>query len=627
MAARKNASRRTSKAKKTSADFMEKLKQFVRTKGPDYLLDPNISSIGIGYKVKGDKQTSDLSIQFTVEHKSAPEGMAALRTSPIPATIEIDGVAVPTDVLQRSYEHTLKIVAEATASPRKTRIDPIVPGVSVANKKVSAGTIGCIVYDQQTGAPYVLSNWHVLHGPQGVIGDDVVQPGPHDDNRTQTNRLGKLVRSHLGAAGDCAIASIETRKFKPEILDLGVKAEQLGEPDLGDKVIKSGRTTAVTHGIVTRINTLVKINYGAPVGEKAIGGFEIGPDPGKPAPNGEISQGGDSGSLWLFKTSTGKASNIMAGLHFAGEGPNDPNEHAIACYAKSVFEKLEITLTPKEKDEDKTPRVGGGYAANFLGVRVDAPKLSTATRNDAVKLNNSEIIPYTHFSLTLSKSRRFAIWVAWNIDGNQIKKLGRNVPFILDPRIAKEFQVGDDLYKNNRLDRGHIARRADLIWGGDEEAKQANIDSFYFTNITPQMDNFNQGGLGGIWGKLEDAVFGEVDVDNLRVSVFGGPVFRADDRVFRGVKLPREFYKVIAFVEGGKLKARAFLLTQNLDQLEALDLDEFKVYQTSLAEIEQRCGFTFPANLKSADGAEGAARAPEALAKRQPLQSLSDIRW
>ena len=64
------------------------------------------------------------------------------------------------------------------------------------------------------------------------------------------------------------------------------------------------------------------------------------------------------------------------------------------------------------------------------------------------------------------------------------------------------------------------------------------------------------------------------------VSVFGGPVFRADDRVFRGVKLPREFYKVIAFVEGGKLKARAFLLTQNLDQLEALDLDRSEILDT-----------------------------------------------
>jgi len=188
--------------------------------------------------------------------------------------------------------------------------------------------------------------------------------------------------------------------------------------------------------------------------------------------------------------------------------------------------------------------------------------------------------------------------------------------------------VGDDLYKDNRLDRGHIARRADLVWGGDVEARQANEDSFFFTNIAPQMDNFNQSNLGGIWGKLEDAVFEEVDVDDLRVSGFGGPVFRADDRIFLGIEIPREFFKVLAYVENGKLAAKAFLLTQNLNQLEVLDLNEFKVFQVTLAELEQRCGFSFPSNLKAADGfAESLRVRPEAIAERAPLDSLADIMW
>lgn len=99
-------------------------------------------------------------------------------------------------------------------------------------------------------------------------------------------------------------------------------------------------------------------------------------------------------------------------------------------------------------------------------------------------------------SLAQSKSRRFAIWVAWNIDGNSIKKVSRNgIKFVFDNRF-KQFQVGDELYSDNRLDRGHIARRADLVWGPLEEAQKANKDSFFFSNITPQMDDFNQGKLG-----------------------------------------------------------------------------------------------------------------------------------
>ncbi len=628
MPARKKNSHSSRKPKRTSAKFMEQLKQFVRTQGMDYLRDKNISSVGIGFKQVDGKPTDEISVQFTVDRKSAPEALDSLDTTEIPKSFVIDGVEVPTDVIQRNYEPDFKIVAEAAPVPRKSRIDPIVPGVSVANKKVTAGTIGGIVFDRLNGTPYILSNWHVLNGPLGMIGDEIVQPGPFDDNRVQLNHIGKLVRSHLGAAGDCAIASIEDRAFNQEILDLGVKVEKLGEPELGDKVIKSARTTGVTHGIVTRVHTIAKIDYGEPTGEQAVGGFEIGPDPDNFPDNGEISMGGDSGAFWLFKASNGKPSKIMAGLHFAGEGPSDPNEHAIACYPRSVFEKLEISLTPPKAEEAEA--AGGlGYATNFLGPQINLPKLSATKRKDAFLLNGSEVIKYTHFSLTVSKSRGFCFWVAWNIDGGQLKKLSRTgIKFVFDPRVPDEFQVGDDLYSNNRLDRGHIARRADLLWGSLAEARRANKDSFFFTNITPQMDNFNQSSQGGIWGKLEDALFEEVEVEGLRISVFGGPILRSDDREFRDVKIPREFFKVLAFVEKGKLKARAFLLTQNLDELELLELNQFKVFQVKLTEVEQRCGFTFPANLKSADGfAEHLERLAEAVDERQPLNSLDDIVW
>jgi endonuclease G len=627
MAKRENKTQTTSPVAPQSEEFMDKLKQFVRTRGADFLKDNNISSVGIGYKRVGGKPTKEISIQFTVDTKAVAEELDAIGTSPIPESFVIDGIEVPTDVLQRSYEPSFRIVEEVVANPRKTRVDPIMPGISVGNVRISAGTIGCIVFDRQNGTPYVLSNWHVLQGPKGVIGDDIVQPGPHDDNRIELNKLGKLVRSHLGAAGDCAIASIESRAFDPKIFKLDVVIEQLGEPELGDKVIKSGRTSDVTHGVVTRINTIAKINYGSPIGEQSIGGFEIGPDENNLPADGEISQGGDSGAVWVFKSGNGKPSTIMAGLHFAGEGANDPDEHALACYPKSVFEKLDITLVSPLPGVPELQK--SGYSKTFLGPTVDTPILSVANNKDAVKLNGSEILNYTHFSLAQSQSRRFAFWVAWNIDGGQIKKVSRTgIKFDFDPQIPAKFQVGDNLYSGNRLDRGHVARRADLVWGSIEEAKRANKDSFFFTNITPQMDNFNQGHLGGIWGKLEDAIFEDVDVDNLKVSVIGGPIFRADDRVFREVKIPREFYKIIIYVESGTLKAKAFLLTQNLDQLELLDLNEFNVFQAKLSEIEERCGFTLPDALTNADKfAESLAAQPEALNERQPLQSLADIDW
>jgi endonuclease G len=311
----------------------------------------------------------------------------------------------------------------------------------------------------------------------------------------------------------------------------------------------------------------------------------------------------------------------MAGLHFAGEAGDSPDEHALACLPGSVFEKLGITLTPPRKVEAAALV---GFDENFLGTPVGVPELGEAARADAVELNGSVVVDYTHFSLAQSKSRRFAFWVAWNIDGGDLKSINRTgIPFVLDPRLPAQFQVGDELYRGNRLDRGHLARRADLLWGPMAVAQKANVDSFFFTNITPQMDDFNQSMRQGLWGRLEDAVLSDVDVDDLRVSVYGGPVFRSDDRVFRGVALPREYWKVIAFTSAGTLTARAFVLTQNLNQLESLELDEFRVFQVRLGEVEERCGFTFPAALTAAD----TLVVPESLDERAPLEALSDIQW
>ncbi|GAA1275458.1 DNA/RNA non-specific endonuclease [Saccharothrix xinjiangensis] len=597
------------------------LRQFVRTKGAGYLSDPNVSSIGIGHKVSGGRTTDEVAIQFTVRRKAAPEELAALGTAPLPAVIEVDGVAVPTDVLQRDYRVEFRVLEEAAVDPRKTRVDPVVPGVSVGHVRVSAGTVGCVVHDREDGTPYVLSNWHVLHGPQGALGDDVVQPGVHDDNRTGRNRLGRLVRSHLGAAGDCAIATVEDRGFAARIHELGVAVDKLGEPDLGDKVVKSGRTTGVTHGVVRRVDVLAKIDYGPGVGQREIGCFEIGPDRAKPAPDGEISRGGDSGAAWVFKSANGKPGRTLAGLHFAGEAAGDADEHALACLPGSVFEKLGISITPpKGVRPERAARLG--FDPDFLGTPAGLPVLGERTRADAVELDGEPVIDYTHFSLAQSKSRRFALWVAWNIDGGGLKQINRSgIPFVLDPRVPAEHQVGDELYRGNRLDRGHLARRADLLWGPD--AEQANVDSFYFTNITPQMDDFNQSSRRGLWGRLEDAVLADAEVDRLRVSVYGGPVFRADDRVFRGVALPREYWKVVVFASGGALTARAFLLTQNLNQLESLELDEFRVFQVKVAEVEERCGFAFPDEVRAAD----ALVLPSSTDERAPLGALTDILW
>ncbi|WP_404289229.1 DNA/RNA non-specific endonuclease [Glutamicibacter arilaitensis] len=155
--------------------------------------------------------------------------------------------------------------------------------------------------------------------------------------------------------------------------------------------------------------------------------------------------------------------------------------------------------TGTNQANDSIDRIG--YDPEFLGTSVALPLLNADALQDVVLWEGSNNIPYTHFSLSLSKSRRLARWVAWNIDGATTKRLSRSgIDFDKDSRLPEEFQSGNELYQGNRLDRGHIARRTDLVWGEVAEAQQANEDSFFYTNIAPQMDDFNQSSQEGIWG-------------------------------------------------------------------------------------------------------------------------------
>jgi endonuclease G, mitochondrial len=304
------------------------------------------------------------------------------------------------------------------------------------------------------------------------------------------------------------------------------------------------------------------------------------------------------------------------------EGPDAP-----AGLPVQVMAELEAFLHPTAPVETVVPT---GYDPDFLGERIDPPAPGAADEADVVPtVDGGTIVRHTHFSLQMSRSRRLAFWVAWNIDGGALKALSRTGQrFVKDPQVAGELQVGDELYAGNHLDRGHLARRADLLWGSVPVATSANSDSFFFTNITPQMDDFNQSARDGVWGRLEDALFEDVDVEDLKVSVFGGPVFAEDDPVYRGVRLPREYWKALAFRENDRLKARAFLLTQNLDRLERLDLDEFRVFQVSVPDLEVRTGLRFPEVLRAADGTEAAdALADPGRRQQDPLGSTGDIRW
>lgn len=245
-----------------------------------------------------------------------------------------------------------------------------------------------------------------------------------------------------------------------------------------------------------------------------------------------------------------------------------------------------------------------GYDPNFLGQAVPLPTLSKKKQTDVVQLHDSAgfELKYTHFSVVMSRSRRLAHFTAVNIDGGQLRPLERAEDrWYFDPRLDRTFQSGPELYSGNDLDRGHLVRRLDPVWG--DNAAEANEDTFHFTNCAPQHKQLNQ----KTWLHLEEYILQNADLHNLKVNVFTGPVFRVDDMVYRGeFQIPAEFWKVVSIVKAnGQLSATAYLQTQkNLIVDLEFAFGAYRTYQVAVARIERLTELDF-GNLRHHDPVAG----------------------
>ncbi|MGN8049397.1 DNA/RNA non-specific endonuclease [Curtobacterium sp. 22159] len=226
-----------------------------------------------------------------------------------------------------------------------------------------------------------------------------------------------------------------------------------------------------------------------------------------------------------------------------------------------------------------------GYDPGFLGPDVALP-LPPSVRPTTV-------LPYTHFTVVFEPARRLAASTAANLDGGAVRDLDRADDWHLDPRVPADEQAGPDVYARNDLDRGHLVRRRDPVWGDD--GARANEDTFVYTNAAPQAAAFNQG--ENLWAGVEDHVLQYAEVNRLRVSVFTGPVFADDDPLYRGVRIPRLFWKVAAWATSGgaDLAAAGFVLDQT-PSLDRIDLESvgagdppplgpFRTFQVPVAHI------------------------------------------
>jgi len=264
----------------------------------------NIVGVGVAEKVTDNELTGILSVRIYVREKAGQRKLS--RRERLPSTV----AGVPVDVVQAGHIEARKQRSDS----RRRRIRPVPGGVSCGHDRGTAGTAGCLVRDRKGQGLFILSNNHVLaQCNEASPGDSILQPGPMDGGTSQ-DRIGGLSRFlplNLGEGindWDAALVEVRQEEATPEILLLEALRGQL-RPKRDMVVIKHGRTTGKTQGLVEDVNADIWVDYanhgyGRFRDTVVIRGSGMTP---------RFSEAGDSGALIVAETCHKACALLFAG--------------------------------------------------------------------------------------------------------------------------------------------------------------------------------------------------------------------------------------------------------------------------------------------------------------------------
>jgi endonuclease G, mitochondrial len=198
---------------------------------------------------------------------------------------------------------------------------------------------------------------------------------------------------------------------------------------------------------------------------------------------------------------------------------------------------------------------------------------------------SGEIVRHKYFALSYREDFELAEWVAYELTSNRLftKWVDRTNNFRSDPLVKTKSATPED-YRGSHLDRGHLAPAGDMAF-----SKKAMSQSFFMSNIAPQVSSFNK----GVWRELEELTR-DWAKHFKHLYVVTGPVltqgvkFRIGDNQ---VAVAPAFYKVLLDLREPELKAIAFVVPN-----ETTD-ERIETFATSVDAVEELTGIDFFPNL------------------------------
>jgi len=221
-------------------------------------------------------------------------------------------------------------------------------------------------------------------------------------------------------------------------------------------------------------------------------------------------------------------------------------------------------------------------------VLVDVDDLETYGLDSIFYLPTStsgEIVRHKFYALSYREDFELAEWVAYELTSGRLytKWVDRTGDFRPDPLVKTQSASPED-YRGANYDRGHLAPAGDMAF-----SNEAMPQSFFMSNIAPQVSGFNK----GIWRELEELTR-DWAKHSKHLYVVTGPVLThgIEHRIGRdGVAVPSAFYKVLLDLREPELKAIAFVMPNEVSE------ESVGKYATTVDAVEKLTGIDFFPNL------------------------------
>lgn len=297
----------------------------------------------------------------------------------------------------------------------------------------------------------------------------------------------------------------------------------------------------------------------------------------------------------------------------------EPNEafrgRQAALVAKSGTNAASLVLS---QAETVNTNVNSAATVGSVALRLEVPRVNEentfvahyATVARAKRLN---------YCYEWNNDLKHAAWVAYTIDRlTSQSNVSRQNNFQPDPELPEQMRTTNANHTNDGFDRGHICPSGDRLYSAE-----MNLQTFYFSNMSPMLNGFNT----GIWLAMESKVrewgratqTGKYDtlyvvkggtIDDRLINFVGTkkgndgqtPTTDANGMTVKGLACPANYFMAVMALKNGQYEAIGFLVPHD-DTITPIGggkdftVADVRRYEMTIDRLEEETGLDFFCNL------------------------------